>query len=195
MLRGTTEKINTRLRAEAISIEKRVAVALWQLATGNSYRTVSSTFGKYFYSMILQGVVGADGRFLDVATGFPGSIHDARVLRMSGFFGRVQRGEILRGPVRHIDRIPVGPLIAADSAYPGIPWLVKPYQNLPNLEWSNIRFNTILSKARVVVERAFGILKGRWRCLRKELEVDTNNVSKIVVACCILHNICIMMGE
>ena len=122
MLRGTTEKINTRLRAEAISIEKRVAVALWRLATGNSYRTVSSTFGKYFYSMILQGVVGADGRFLDVATGFPGSIHDARVLRMSGFFGRVQRGEILRGPVRHIDRIPVGPLIAADSAYPGIPW-------------------------------------------------------------------------
>ena len=32
MLRGTTEKINTRLRAEAISIEKRVAVALWRLA-------------------------------------------------------------------------------------------------------------------------------------------------------------------
>ena len=81
---------------------------------------------KHFYSMILQGVVGADGRFLDVATGFPGSIHDARVLRMSGFFGRAQRGEILRGPVRHIDGIPVGPLIAADSAYPGLPWLVKP---------------------------------------------------------------------
>ena len=106
-----------------------------------------------------------------------------------------QRGEILRGPVRHIERIPVGPLIAADSAYPGIPWLVKPYQNVPNLERSNIRFSTILSKARVVVERPFGILKGRWRCLRKELEVDTNNVPKIVVACCILHNICIMMGE
>ena len=31
--------------------------------------------------------------------------------------------------------------------------------------------------------------------MRKELEVDTNNVPKIVVACCILHNICIMMGE
>ena len=29
----------------------------------------------------------------------------------------------------------------------------------------------------------------------KELEVDTNNVPKIVVACCILHNICIMMRE
>ena len=29
--------------------------------------------------MILQGVVGADGPFLDVATWFPGSIHDASV--------------------------------------------------------------------------------------------------------------------
>ena len=45
--------------------------------------------------MILQGVVGADGPFLDVATWFPGSIHDARVLRMSGFFSRAQRGAIL----------------------------------------------------------------------------------------------------
>ena len=35
---------NTILR-EAISVEKRVAVALWRLATGDSYRTVRLTFG------------------------------------------------------------------------------------------------------------------------------------------------------
>ena len=35
---------NTILR-EAITVEKRVAVALWRLATGNSYRTVGLTFG------------------------------------------------------------------------------------------------------------------------------------------------------
>ena len=35
---------NTILR-QAISVEKRVAVALWRLATGNSYRTVGLTFG------------------------------------------------------------------------------------------------------------------------------------------------------
>ena len=35
---------NTILR-QAISIEKRVGVALWRLATGNSYRTVGLTFG------------------------------------------------------------------------------------------------------------------------------------------------------
>ena len=44
LLCGTTDKRNTRLQ-DAISIKKRVAVALWRLATGNSYRTISSTFG------------------------------------------------------------------------------------------------------------------------------------------------------
>ena len=34
---------NTILR-QAISVEKQVAVALWRLATGNSYRTVGLTF-------------------------------------------------------------------------------------------------------------------------------------------------------
>ena len=35
---------NTILR-QAISVEKQVAVALWRLATGNSYGTVGLTFG------------------------------------------------------------------------------------------------------------------------------------------------------
>jgi len=42
---------------------------------------------KHFYSMNLQAVVGFDGRFVDTSAGFPGSIHDARVLRMSGLYG------------------------------------------------------------------------------------------------------------
>ena len=37
--------------------------------------------------MNLQAVVGFDGRFVDTSAGFPGSIHDARVLRMSGLYG------------------------------------------------------------------------------------------------------------
>ena len=34
---------NTILR-EAISIEKRVAIAMWRLSTGNSYRTIAKVF-------------------------------------------------------------------------------------------------------------------------------------------------------
>ena len=44
LVRNSMEKRDTRFR-EAVSIEKRVAVALWRLASGNAYRTVASTFG------------------------------------------------------------------------------------------------------------------------------------------------------
>ena len=37
------QKQNTTFR-NSIKIEKRVAVALWRLSTGNSYRTVSKVF-------------------------------------------------------------------------------------------------------------------------------------------------------
>ena len=60
-----------------------------------------------------------------------------------------------------------------------------------NLDPTKVQFNTVLSKIRVIVERALGVLKGRWRCLRKELEILAENVPGAIAACCILHNICI----
>lgn len=64
-----------------------------------------------------------------------------------------------------------------------------------NLDPTNVQFNTVLSKISVIVERALGVLKGRWRCLRKELEIVTENVPGTTSVCCILHNICIENGE
>ena len=52
------------------------------------------------------------------------------------------------------------------------------------------KFNTQLSRARVVVECAFGRLKGRWRCLLKRNDVKLEFMSTLVTACCVLHNIC-----
>ena len=44
LVRDKMEKQNTFFR-KAIPMEKRVAVALWRLATGNTYRSISKVFG------------------------------------------------------------------------------------------------------------------------------------------------------
>ncbi len=81
---------------------------------------------KQNYSISLQGVVDATGKFIDVSTGWPGSIHDARVLRLSTLHLRAENNDILNEPVKPINGVMVRPLLIGDSAYPALPWLVRP---------------------------------------------------------------------
>ncbi|KAG7305723.1 hypothetical protein JYU34_009848 [Plutella xylostella] len=55
------------------------------------------------------------------------------------------------------------------------------------------RYNIIQKRARSTVERTFGILKGRWRCLlaARELNYTPETAGKIAIACSVLHNMCI----
>lgn len=104
--------------------------------------------------MNFQGVVDADGKFIDVSTGWPSSIHDTRVLRLSTLYRRAE-------PVRHINRVTVRPLLIGDSAYPLLTWLAGPYPQSRNLSREHCKFNKILNKTRVIVERGYGKLKSR----------------------------------
>jgi hypothetical protein len=44
----------------------------------------------------------------------------------------------------------------------------------------------------MAVERAFGMLKERWRILLKQIDMSLQNVPVIVEACICLHNLCII---
>lgn len=57
-------------------------------------------------------------------------------------------------------------------------------------------YNSQLTKARVVVEQAFGILKARWRAIFiKAREMNVLSVLEIILCCTILHNICLSRGD
>lgn len=72
---------------------------------------------------------------------------------------------------------------------------MKPYAVTPRITLAQKNFNYRQSSARMVVENAFGRLKGRWRCLLKRMDFALENVPNVVAACVILHNLCEMYGD
>ena len=100
----------------------------------------------------------ANNLFLDVSAGFPGSMHDFRVLRNSSLYQRITNNELLLGPTVRVAGRDIRPILLGDSAYPLSTWLLKLYHE-GTTDSEEINFNKELSHARVSVESAFGILK------------------------------------
>lgn len=131
-------------------------------------------------SITLQGICDACKRFVDVFTGIPSKIHDARVLKLSDINEKLPT--ICEGNKYHI---------LGDAAYPIREWLIIPYKDYGNLSENQKMFNKQFCATRVLIENTFGLLKGRFRQL---IEVDMHNVDKIskfIISCCVLHNLCI----
>ena len=74
-----------------------------------------------------------------------------------------------------------------DSAFQLKTYVMVPFKDLGKLTLQQQTFNFKLSQSRQTIERAFGMLKTRYRVL-KHLEVDIENSSPIIKVCCILHN-------
>ena len=58
---------------------------------------------KGFYSIILQGCVDFDCKFISVYVGFPGRAHDGRVYKCSSLCKRINAGELLPNIYREIE--------------------------------------------------------------------------------------------
>lgn len=151
---------------------------------GNNHRADYINY-KLFPSIHLQAISDATGRFLDIFVGYPGSVHDARVLRNSPVFNRALYP-------------PAGFYLLADGGYPCLEkpiTLITPYK-LPLQGRMQERFNGHHSRARSVVERAFGMMKARWRAtLFKALEVSPAFAPDIVACCAFLHNLCLKTDD
>ena len=58
-----------------------------------------------------------------------------------------------------------------------------------------IRYNYIHSSIRTTIERAFGLLKGRFRRLKYLDQENVETMTNTIAAACCLHNICIMQED
>lgn len=84
---------------------------------------------------------------------------------------------------------------SGDSGYPRRPWLMTPILNA--VEGSREeRYTQKHVQARNCIERCFGLLKARWRCLLRDrvLHYHPHVASNITMACCVLHNIALKAG-
>lgn len=134
---------------------------------------------KGFYSIVLLASCDSNLSFNYVWTGNPGSTHDATVLRSSDLFSNCN------------EKIPQGYYLMGDSAFPLLRWLVTPFRDHGNLSRQQKLFNKTHSKCRDVIERAFGLLKCRFRRLFRFEVLDMTVLVNSVLAACVLHNICL----
>ncbi|MCO5559234.1 hypothetical protein L7F22_012829 [Adiantum nelumboides] len=131
--------------------------------------------------------------FLDVFAGFPGSVNDIRLLKNSALYSSVECGLILNGAEYGQGSFSIREFIVADGGYPLLPWLMIPYTT-PTIATEKL-FNYKLSSIKIVVERAFGILKMRWRyLLGNVMKPCPQNLSRAIVVCCMLQNMCLENG-
>eukprot|EP00180_Rhodochaete_pulchella_P002428 Plantae.Rhodophyta-Rhodochaete_pulchella.ctg3716.p1 GENE.Plantae.Rhodophyta-Rhodochaete_pulchella.ctg3716~~Plantae.Rhodophyta-Rhodochaete_pulchella.ctg3716.p1 ORF type:complete len:118 (-),score=17.05 Plantae.Rhodophyta-Rhodochaete_pulchella.ctg3716:111-464(-) len=96
-------------------------------------------------------------RIINVVLGFPGSVHDARVLRAARFM-RPEYDSL------HFDGSQFG---LGDAAVKPSLRMITPYKKPLSNETENSDFNSRLSSLRISSEHTIGILKGRFQSLKE----------------------------
>lgn len=137
-----------------------------------------STFFNYkkHNSIILFALVDHDYRFTFIEVGSNGSMSDSTVFQRSSLFKALEGG-----------LLPTDGVILGDDAFALKEYLMKPYggQLLDN---EKKVFNYRLSRARRIVENAFGILVSRFRIFEKPIPLLPETIDKVICAACALHN-------
>ena len=147
---------------------------------------------KGFFSMVLMALVDAKYRFIMIDIGAYGQQSDGGVFAGSAFGKKLEQDKLEVPGEAPIPNNPEGEpfpfVFVADEAFPLKRNIMRPYPGRGISEVKKI-FNYRLSRARRVVENAFGILANRFRIFHRGIDLDPDNVEKIIKASCMLHNV------
>ena len=136
-----------------------------------------------------MALVDADYRFIYVDVGSNGRVSDGGVFNGCTLMEALDSGSLNMPAPQPFpgDERPVNFFVVADDAFGLKEYLIKPFPQQNLSFWQRI-FNYRLSRARRVVENAFGILANRFRVFLAPIRLDESKVEIMVLASCALHN-------
>lgn len=144
---------------------------------------------KGYHSIVLLALVDWLGRFMYIDVGANGSCSDGGIFQetelrhaLESETAGIPEPEPLPGEIH-----PVPYFIVADNAFPMRTWLQKPHPQR-GLDSAKRNYNYRLSRARRIVENAFGMWANKFRLFLSVINVRPPTVEKLVIASCIIHN-------
>ena len=125
-------------------------------------------------------------KFVDAVVRWPGSVNDSVIWDHSGF------KEELEGFLSTKSKDYQGWLLG-DSGYSQRIHMMVPFLEAETS--AQERYNSCHKKSRCVIERSFGCLKSRFRCLCKDsngaIMFEPDVACAIIISCMVIHNYCI----
>ncbi|XP_064642046.1 putative nuclease HARBI1 [Lineus longissimus] len=130
---------------------------------------------KQYHSINTQGICDHRGKLINVVARWPGATHDSHIFKESEIGQHLSENNMQEG------------YLLGDSGYPCKPFLLTPY--LTPTTRAEKRYNSAQKKTRNSIERCFGVMKRRFHCLHGEIRMRPDRTCKIIIVCCVLHNI------
>ncbi|KAM0728725.1 Protein ANTAGONIST OF LIKE HETEROCHROMATIN PROTEIN 1 [Formica fusca] len=141
---------------------------------------------KNHYSIQLQAVCDHTKLFTHVYVGNVHSDHDTCTSRLSD----------LQEYISDSNKFPNNTHLIGNAVYGLHQHLMVPYSDNENLTKQQRNYNLCHSSGKMMIKRAFALLKGRWKSLLHVLAISRMDFTyDHILACCVLHNICLLKKD
>ena len=142
---------------------------------------------KQFFSFVILAVSDAKANFIFVDVGQEGASNDSGIFNRSKMHKLMEQGRLNLPQPPRADPIECGFHLLGDDAFGQTATLFKPYNN-DSVEEFKRTYNYRQSRARRIVESAFGILSHRFPIIFGPIRQEYKNAVKTTLACITLHN-------
>ena len=133
--------------------------------------------------------------FFDVVVKWAGIVHDVRIFSNSSLNLLTSDKIIPPCPRVIVEKKPSVPIcLLGDPAYRLLPFIMKEFANRGRTPEEQF-FGYRLSLAKMVIECAFGRLNATFGCLRRDMDINIDDLPYVIHSCFVLHHFCEINNE